>query len=142
MGSAIPNPINLRRAVIAVLALVAILVAPVCSPLCAAKVCSSGVPQEEECHSQTAMGDTANDRYEAPMKPCAARELTAALLRANKRLVQATQLQDLSVEWELGGRVAEPSAILGAPVLRWGEDRFALGPGLTSSLLQSTHLRF
>lgn len=142
MGDTIPNRANALRAVIAILVLAAILVAPVCTPICAARECPGAAAQEreEQCHSQGALGDAPGDKYTAPMKACAARELAAVLSRSNNKLVRATQLQDLSVEWELGGRFPDPFPVFGAPVLRWGEDRFVLGP--TSFLLQTTHLRF
>jgi hypothetical protein len=144
MGDRIPKWAYARRAVVAVLALMATLIAPVCAPLCAAMACSSGTAQGlgEECHGLGAMEDTAADRYSGPMKACPARELTAVLLRANKRFDQPVQAQRVSAEWSMDSRVAvaDSLASFGAPALRRGEDRFALGP--TSPLVQTTHLRF
>lgn len=144
MGNRIPKWAYARRAVVAVLALMAMLIAPVCAPLCAATACSSGTAQGqgEECHGPGAMEDTTADRYSGPMKSCPARELAAALLRTNKRFDQPVQAQRVSAEWSMDSRVAiaDSLASFGAPALRWGEDRFALGP--TSPLLQTIDLRF
>ena len=133
---------NARRAVVALLVLMAMLIAPVCTPLCAAKTCSSGTVQTEECHSPGAMADTAADRCAAPMKACAARELAAVLFRTNERLVQKAQAQHINAQWNMDrpDAVADSRVIFRAPVLRWGEDRFVLTPA--SSLLKTTHLRF
>ena len=129
---------NARQAAVAVLTLAALLIAPVCTPLCAAKACSSSPARDEECHGP--MGDQARDTYATPTKVCGARDLAAVLLKADERLVQAKQLQITTAKLTVDTRLVASPAIFRAPVLRWGEEQFSPGP--TDSLLQTTHLRF
>ena len=131
---------NAGRAAAAVLTLAALLISPVCAPLCAAKACSSAPVRGEECYGQGAAASNTGGTCVTPAKVCGARELTAVLLKADDRLVQAGQLQITSAKLAVDTRLGASPAIFGAPVLRWGEDHSSPGPA--NSLLQTTHLRF
>jgi hypothetical protein len=67
----------------AVLTLLAILIAPVCAPFCAAKHCSSGA-RPEQCHEMASTGDRGGEKLVAPGKDCALADFSAVLLKAEE----------------------------------------------------------
>jgi hypothetical protein len=72
---------------LALLTVLALLVAPVCAPLCAAKVCGSGAAPGQ-CHEAVSVGSTDNDSPPtmASGKTCRIPELSAVISKADKML--------------------------------------------------------
>ena len=74
---------SLSAAALAAVAALAVLVAPVCAPLCAAKMCAPASGQEH-CHDASA-NDTARDVF-ARQSTCRGLELPAVLLRSDEQV--------------------------------------------------------
>jgi hypothetical protein len=72
-----------QRAVAAIFALLAILIAPVCAPLCAAKHCSPGA-RPEQCHEMASTRDLRGETLIAPAKDCGQAEFSAVLVKAEE----------------------------------------------------------
>jgi hypothetical protein len=79
-------PVRVRPANPAVLALLTVLtlvIAPICAPLCAARSCSSGGNQER-CHEMASVGANESEHFVAPIKGCGAPDFSAVLLKADE----------------------------------------------------------
>jgi len=72
-----------RSIVFAALTLLAILIAPACAPLCAAKHCAPGA-RPEQCHEVTSTGDRSGEILIAPGKDCALADFSAVLVKAEE----------------------------------------------------------
>jgi hypothetical protein len=83
MKQAIPIRVGRTSAVaIALLALLALIVAPTCAPLCAANICSSNTAQGQ-CHEMANMGADGSERLIAPSKICSSPDFSAVLSKAD-----------------------------------------------------------
>jgi hypothetical protein len=70
-------------AVLAFLTVLALVMAPACAPLCAAKSCASGVRQEQ-CHDLATSGPDGQPRIVAPSKVCGLSDFSAVLVKADE----------------------------------------------------------
>lgn len=77
------RPLGLQRTAAALLTLLAILIAPVCAPLCAAKHCSPAA-RLEQCHKTASTGDRSGDVLVAPGKDCAIADFSAVVVKAEE----------------------------------------------------------
>ena len=68
---------------LAFLTVLALLIAPVCAPLCAAKSCVSGVRQEQ-CHDVAATGGDGRPQLVAPGTACGVSDFSAVLVRPDE----------------------------------------------------------
>jgi len=83
MNQAIPVRIGRTSAVaLALLAALALIVAPTCAPLCAANICSSNAAQGQ-CHEMANMGSDRSERLMAPSKICSSPDFSAVLAKAD-----------------------------------------------------------
>jgi hypothetical protein len=116
----------------------AILVAPVCAPLCAAKHCSAGA-RLEHCHEMANVGDLSGETLLAPGKDCELADFSAVLVKAEEqsslsrgeRSDRAPAPLLLPLESAVGGLPAKPA--------RWGIHHMPLES--PDSLLLNTILR-
>jgi hypothetical protein len=77
------RPRRPQRTTAAVLALLAILIAPVCAPLCAAKHCAPGA-RLEQCHETATTENRDGDNFVAPAKDCGQADFSAVLVKAEE----------------------------------------------------------
>ena len=82
-----------RIVAIAFVTLLAVVVAPLCSPLCAARHCASGKAtasrSEESCHHEAAsIGGSASSSHFTSSRICYSSELPPAVLNANNELAE------------------------------------------------------
>jgi hypothetical protein len=114
------RPRGPRHAVAAVFTLLAILIAPVCAPLCAAaKHCSQGT-RLERCHEMATTGDRNAEKFVAPAKDCGQADFSAVLVRADEQSSHSREVRNdltprpprLSPECAVGSVQANPT--------RWG----------------------
>jgi hypothetical protein len=83
MNQAIPVRIGRTSAVaLALLAALALIVAPTCAPLCAANICSSNSAQGQ-CHEMANMGPDGSEQLIAPSKICSSPDFSAVLVKAD-----------------------------------------------------------
>jgi hypothetical protein len=122
----------------AALTLLAILIAPVCAPLCAAKHCSSGA-RPEQCHEMASRGDFNGEILVAPRKDCALSDYSAVLVKAEEQSSLSRGVRSdpapapirLSLESAVGSFQANPA--------RWGIHQIPLES--SDSLSLTTILR-
>jgi hypothetical protein len=72
-----------NAAMLAFLTVLALAIAPVCAPLCAAKSCASGARQEQ-CHDMAIMGTDGRPQLVAPSKVCGLSDFSAVLVKADE----------------------------------------------------------
>ena len=86
MNERIPTRTKSAWAVgLATLTVLAVLVAPVCAPLCAAKICASGSGRsQEKCHGMAAMGTDGIQEFFAAGKTCRAFELPVVIAKTDE----------------------------------------------------------
>jgi hypothetical protein len=109
------RPHGPRGIFFAALALLAILIAPVCAPLCAAKHCSAGA-RPEHCHEMASTGDLSGEILVAPGKDCALADFSAVLVKAEEQSSLSRGVQSdrapapllLSLESAIGSLQANP----------------------------------
>jgi hypothetical protein len=83
MNQAIRARVGRTSAVVfALFAVLSLIVAPTCAPLCAAKICSSDTAQGQ-CHEMTSMGANGSERVVAPSKICSSPDFSAVLAKAD-----------------------------------------------------------
>lgn|GEM_PF-4878587 len=93
------NPQRLRApAVLAIVVVLCLLIAPVCAPLCAARMCAPSAGQEH-CHGMAA--DTAGQNTLAANAPCRGFELSAVLPRVDQQSAVPSALPDVQVPADL-----------------------------------------
>jgi hypothetical protein len=80
----IPDYASFRSKTAAILALMAMLIAPLCGPVCSAGACESGnplgAPRNENCHDSLAAGEDAPPTIIAAVRVCGSPDLPAAAL--------------------------------------------------------------
>jgi hypothetical protein len=139
MNKAIPVRVGRTSAVaLALLALLALIVAPTCAPLCAANICSSNTAQGQ-CHEMANMGANGSERIVAPSKTCSSRDFSAVLAKADDQTLLSQgarndpeqSLMNRSSEQGLGSLYIDPQ--------HWDAYRIPSSP--TDSLLLATILR-
>jgi hypothetical protein len=122
----------------AALTLLAILIAPACAPLCAAKHCSSGA-RPEQCHEIASTGDLSGELLIPPGKNCALADFSAVLVKAEEQSSLSRGVRSnpapapllLSLESAVGSFQANPA--------RWGIHQIPLES--SDSLSLTTILR-
>jgi hypothetical protein len=83
MNQAIPARVRSTSAVaLALLAALALIVAPTCAPLCAANICSSN-SAHSQCHEMANMGAGDGEQLVAPSKICNSPDFSAVLAKAD-----------------------------------------------------------
>jgi hypothetical protein len=139
MNEAIPVRVRpAKAAVLALLIVLSLIVAPTCAPLCAAKICSSGTAQGQ-CHEMASTGADGSDRLVAPSKVCNTPDFSAVLVNADRlsllsqgvRNTPEQSLVNRSSEQGLGSLYINPE--------RW--DAHRLPSKSVDSLLLTTILR-
>jgi len=80
---------------LALVTVLALLVAPICASLCAARSCSPGASREK-CHDVASMGAGGGEQFVAPRKACGAPDSSAVLVKSDEqtsfsRRVSSTQ---------------------------------------------------
>jgi hypothetical protein len=83
-----PGKNRRTTALIAIVALFAVIIAPWCAPLCFAKSCAAGAAEAEGCHSSAAQYDYDNDEPQSSLntsKSCRAGEILAVLRSPDKQ---------------------------------------------------------
>jgi hypothetical protein len=116
-----PIPIRARPVNITVLAILtglALAIAPVCAPLCAAKICPPGAGQGQ-CHEMPSMGAGGSERFVAPNKPCGASEFSAVLVKAGEQSLLSPELRNDPAQALINGSSAQSLAGLHASPERW-----------------------
>jgi hypothetical protein len=73
------------RALIAIVALFAVIIAPWCAPLCFAKSCAAGAAEAEGCHSRAAQYNDEPQSSLNAFKMCRAGEILAVLRSPDKQ---------------------------------------------------------
>ena len=137
MNQAIPvrtRPANV--AMLAMLTVLALAIAPVCAPLCAAKTCSSGAGQ---CHEMANMGADGSERLVAPNKVCGASEFSAVLVKASGQSLLSPGLRNDPAQALINGSYAQSPASLRASPERWDVHRVPIKSA--NPLLLTTILR-
>jgi hypothetical protein len=139
MKQAIPIRVGRTSAVaFALLALLALIVAPTCAPLCAANICSSNTAQGQ-CHEMANMGADGSERLVAPSRICSSPDFSAVLAKVDgqtplskgARNNSNQSLISRSSEQGLGGLHIDPE--------HWDVHRIPSRPA--DSLLLATILR-
>lgn len=129
------SPATVSLAIITVLA---VLVAPVCAPLCAARICSAA-PSQGQCHDMAGMPDGDGERIAALGKTCGNFEFSAVLVKADEQSLSSqsvrTDAPAVLIVSSHRKSVAQPSPSIG----RCGEHRVPLEPA--SSFLLAMILR-
>jgi hypothetical protein len=134
-------PVRTRPANVAMLALLTVLalaIAPVCAPLCAAKTCSSGAGQGQ-CHEMANMGADGSERLVAPNKVCGASEFSAVLVKASGQSLLSPGLRNDPAQALINGSYAQSLASLHASPERWDVHRVPIKSA--NPLLLTTILR-
>jgi hypothetical protein len=83
MNEAIPVRARPANAAVAFLTVLALVIAPVCAPLCGAKSCAAGARQEQ-CHDMATMGPDGRPQLVAPSKACGVNDFSAVLVKADE----------------------------------------------------------
>jgi hypothetical protein len=134
-------PVRARPANVAMLAMLTVLalaIAPACAPLCAAKICPSGAGQGQ-CHEMANMGADGSGRLVAPNKVCGASEFSAVLVKADAQSLLSRELRIDPAQTLINHSSAQSLASLHASPDRWDVHRVAIKSA--NSLLSTTILR-
>jgi hypothetical protein len=134
-------PVRARPANVALLPILTVLalaIAPVCAPLCAAKICSSGTGQSP-CHEMASMGANGSERLIAPSKACGASEFSAVLVRVGGQSLLSRELRNDPAQALINGSAGQSLARLHVSPERWGVHRVPIKSA--NSLLLTTILR-
>jgi len=138
MSETIPGRARTARAALAFLTALALVIAPVCAPLCAAKRCVSGVRQEQ-CHDVATTGSDGRPELVAPGTACGVSDFSAVLVKADEEYLLSQGARNPAAPVIHNG-----SSALGLESLRLGPRR----PGVhliplesSDSLLLTTILR-
>jgi hypothetical protein len=136
------TPVRARPANVAVLAILTVLalaIAPACAPLCAAKICSSGTGQGQ-CHEMASMGADGSERLIAPSRVCGASEFSAVLVKADAQSLLSQGLRNHPAQALINGPSAQSLGSLHVSPDRWDVHRVPIKSA--NSLLSTTILRF
>jgi len=139
MNQAIPvrtRPANV--AMLAMLTVLALAIAPACAPLCAAKICPSGTGQGQ-CHEMANMGADGSERLVAPNKVCGASEFSAVLVKASGQSLLSQELRNDPSQALINGSSAQSLASLHVSPERWDAHRVPIKSA--NPLLLTTILR-
>jgi hypothetical protein len=134
-------PVRARPAnavVLAFLTVLALAIASVCAPLCAAKSCASGLRQEQ-CHDIATMGPDGRPQLVAPSMVCGLSDFSAVLVKADEENLLSQGARNHAAPVILNG-----SPELGLESLRTGPQRrgvYLILLDLPDSLLLTTILR-
>jgi hypothetical protein len=109
----------------AVLALLGILIAPVCAPLCAAKHCSAGV-RLEHCHEMANGEDRNGAKIVASAKDCGQTEFSAVLGKAEEQSSRSREVRSNPEPAPIRGSLVNAVGTLQASSGRWSIYRVPL----------------
>jgi hypothetical protein len=113
------TPVRARPAnatVLAFLTVLALVIAPACAPLCAAKSCASGVRQEQ-CHEIATRGPDGQPQLAAPGKVCGLSDFSAVLVKADEEYLLS------------GGTRNHAAPVIPTGSSELGVESFGPGPG-------------
>jgi hypothetical protein len=120
------------------LTVLALVIAPACAPLCAAKSCASGVRQEQ-CHDLATRGPDGQPRLVAPGKVCGVSDVSAVLVKADEAYLLSQGARNHAAPVTLNGSPGSELRRFGT-----GPERRGVHPipgDLPDSLLLTTILR-
>lgn len=135
------TPVRARPASVIGLVLVtmlALVVAPACAPLCAARTCSSAT-SPGQCHDMASMGAGGGGKFVAASKACGAAEFSAVLVRTDEQILLPQGTRNDAAPVGISGSPAEDFGSLRASSGRWGAHRAPLESA--DSILLTTILR-
>src|SRR5579863_7121014 len=122
---------------LAIVTVLALLLAPVCAPLCAASSCSPAAAKNQ-CH-ESSPTSAAQHNLLTPHKTCGAADYSAVLLNADEQASLQRDTRSFSASSSVSRPAGREASTSPAMLVRWGEHLVLIAP--PSSLLQTTTLR-
>jgi len=121
---------------LAIVTVLALLLAPVCAPLCAARNCSAGAAKDQ-CHESSPTSAAQHDLL-TPHKICGNSDFSAVLTNQDEKASFQRGARSIAASSPLS-RPAELAATSPIKLVRWGEHLVPITP--SSSLVLTTTLR-
>jgi hypothetical protein len=139
MNKAIPVRVRTTNAAaLAFLTVLALVIAPACAPLCAAKICPSGTRQGQ-CHEIASVGADGSEQLVAPSKDCGASDFSAVLVKADEQSLLSQSVRNDSLQTLINGPSGQSLSSLHVSLVRWDVHRVPIESA--DSLLWTTILR-
>jgi hypothetical protein len=139
MSATIPSRAPAGYAIaLTLVTVLALLVAPVCAALCAAKNCSAGMSQAQ-CHEMAPAKTSASTHLAAPSETCQGADLSAVLFKADEMCVRLQKAPIGSTPEILGAAMERGFANLQASL--WRGRMYRIPPASTDSPLITAILR-